>query len=145
MKTIYLFTIDDVSENGAHIEHKAFLSLEMAKAHLQDVRKNFIEETENFKDLYTIYGDDEWEFNVGIDGSYCEDHYNIWIETITLTESLELYADRISYTPEEVKQIISNVVFDALEKLNWDDNVSEITKFIDEQTNKYKSTSYPII
>ena len=84
METIYLVTIDDVCDTDASITHIAFSIEELAIAHLSKVRDNFIKEITNFKD-YSIYADDDYAFDVGIDGFYNTDHYCVYIEKIEVS------------------------------------------------------------
>lgn len=142
---LYLFTIEDCSDCNTTIEHVLFLNDVQAKEHLKQVRQNYIDDLGEYYNNYTVYSDDDMSFNIGIDGSYCEDHLYIWIEEINIIVNSETTLNRQFYTQEEVSQIIDNVVYDALEFLDWEDTVQVKENFIKQQIEKYQSTNYQIL
>lgn len=142
--TLYLFTIEDCSDCNTTIEHILFLNDTQAKEHLKAVRQEYIDELgESYKN-YAIYSDSDMEFNIGIDGYYCEDHLYLWIEEIDVILNSETITNRQFYTQEEVSQIISNVVYDTLEFLDWEDVMQVKQNFIKQQIEKYKDINYPL-
>lgn len=141
---IYLFTNEDCSDGNTTIEHIAYLNEQHAKDHLQLVRQNYINDLGENYNNYTVYSDDDSSFNIGIEGEYCEDHLYLWIEELNVILNSETINNRQLYTQEEVSQIISNVAFDTLEFLDWEDTMQVKQNFIKQQVEKYKDINYPL-
>lgn len=141
---LYLFTIEDCSDSVTTIHHVSFINVQHAKEHLQRVRQNYIEDFGESYNKYIVYEDSDMEFNIGIEGSYCEDHLYLWIEELDVILNSETITNRQFYTQEEVAQIISNVIFDALDALDWKDTMQVKLDFIKQQIEKYKDINYPL-